>query len=154
IGVSGGAYSVNGGGYTGAAGTVNNGDTLSVRLTSASSTSTQTCATLSIGGVNGAFCATTRALSAPTATAATGISSGGGHPHREQQRRVPRELDQPGRGDRISAGRVDQQHVHELRQRLSGPGRGQYGEPNRERLECGHAVLLPRTRLRHRRSER
>ena len=78
ISVSGGTYHVNGGGYTGAAGTVNNGDTVSVRLTSASSTSTQTCATLTIGGVNGALCATTVApLSPPTATAATGISSSG-----------------------------------------------------------------------------
>ena len=77
ISVSGGTYSVNGGGYTGAAGTVNNGDTVSARLTSASSTSTQTCATLTIGGVSGAFCVTTLALPAPTATAATAIGSSG-----------------------------------------------------------------------------
>jgi hypothetical protein len=58
--VTGGSYSVNGGGFTAGSGTVNNGNTVAVRLTSSGSYSTQTCATLNIGGVQGAFCATTQ----------------------------------------------------------------------------------------------
>src|SRR5262249_4149520 len=79
ISVTGGTYSVNGGTYTSAAGTLNNGDTVSVRLTSASSMSTQTCATLTIGGVNGAFCAAPQGtpVSSPAAfsfAAQTGVA--------------------------------------------------------------------------------
>jgi len=56
---AGGSYSVNGGAFTTVSGTVNNGNTVAVRLTTSGSFSTQTCATLTIGGVQGSFCATT-----------------------------------------------------------------------------------------------
>ena len=59
ISVTGGDYSINGGTYTSAAGTVSNGDTVKVRLTSSASNSTATAATLTIGGVSGSFDVTT-----------------------------------------------------------------------------------------------
>jgi hypothetical protein len=55
ISIVGGIYSINGGAYTGASGTVNNGDTVTVQLTSSGSYSTTMTATLTIGGVSGAF---------------------------------------------------------------------------------------------------
>lgn len=61
ISVAGGEYSVNGGPFTAAAGTVMNGDTVRVRLNSASTPSTTTSATLTIGGVSAAFNVTTSA---------------------------------------------------------------------------------------------
>ena len=51
----GGTYSINGGGYTSSSGTVVNGNTVTLQLMSASSFSTTTIATLTIGGVKGAF---------------------------------------------------------------------------------------------------
>lgn len=67
ISISGGSYSVNGGGYTSASGTVNNGDTVSVRVISSGSGSTTTSATLNIGGVSDGFAVTTGvAISTPT----------------------------------------------------------------------------------------
>ena len=66
ISVTGGSYSVNGGVFTTAAGTLNNGNTVAVRLTSSGSYSTQTCTTLNIGGVQGQFCATTQAPAVDT----------------------------------------------------------------------------------------
>jgi hypothetical protein len=59
ISVVGGTYSINGGGYTAVAGTVNNGDTVTVQQTASASYSTLTTATLTIGGVAGAFNVTT-----------------------------------------------------------------------------------------------
>jgi N-acetylneuraminic acid mutarotase len=59
ISISGGEYSVNGGSYVSAAGTVDNGDSLVVRQTSSDSYSTQTNALLTIGGVNSSFSITT-----------------------------------------------------------------------------------------------
>jgi len=59
ISIAGGAYSINGGAYTAVAGTVNNGDTVTVKQTSSGSFSTLTTATLTIGGVSGAFNVTT-----------------------------------------------------------------------------------------------
>jgi hypothetical protein len=61
ISIVGGEYSVNGGAYTALAGTVNNGSTVQVRQTSSANFSTLTTATLTIGGVNGAFNVTTLA---------------------------------------------------------------------------------------------
>lgn len=61
ISVSGGSYSVNGGAFTTSAGTVTNGNTVAVRLTTAATAGTTSTATLTIGGVNGAFSATTQA---------------------------------------------------------------------------------------------
>jgi hypothetical protein len=78
ISIAGGSYSINGGAYTAAAGSVNNGNTVSVRQTASGSDSTTTTATLTIGGVNGAFSATTVAAdTTPDAfsfTAQTGVA--------------------------------------------------------------------------------
>jgi hypothetical protein len=59
ISITGGEYSINGGAYTAAAGTVINGNTVQVRLTSSNSYSTTTNATLTIGGVSDTFSVTT-----------------------------------------------------------------------------------------------
>jgi hypothetical protein len=66
ISISGGTYSINGGSYTSAAGTVNNGDTVTVRLTSSGSYLTTTNATLTIGGVSDMFSVTTQAAPCDT----------------------------------------------------------------------------------------
>ncbi|MDP4028897.1 MAG: choice-of-anchor D domain-containing protein, partial [Gallionella sp.] len=63
ISIAGGTYSINGGGYTAVAGTVNNGDTVTLKQTSSGSFSTLTTATLTIGGVSATFSTTT--VSAP-----------------------------------------------------------------------------------------
>jgi len=55
ISIVGGTYSINGGSYTGASGTVMNGDTVTVQVMSAASFSTVTMTTLTIGGVKGTF---------------------------------------------------------------------------------------------------
>ncbi len=59
ISVTGGTYSVNGGAYTSASGSVSNGDTVAVRVTSSASYSTSVNATLTIGGVSDTFSVTT-----------------------------------------------------------------------------------------------
>jgi len=59
VSIVGGSYSVNGGAFTAAPGAVNNGDSVRVRVNSSGSINTQTCTTLTIGGVSGPFCATT-----------------------------------------------------------------------------------------------
>ena len=59
ISVSGGEYSINGGPYITAAGTINNGDSVNVRHTSAATGSTLTNTTLTIGGVSDVFSSTT-----------------------------------------------------------------------------------------------
>ena len=59
IGITGGQYSVNGGGFTAAAGTVVNGDRVKAQLTAAATGFTTTSAVLSISGVRGAFSVTT-----------------------------------------------------------------------------------------------
>lgn len=56
---SGSQYSINGGAYTNASGTVDNTDSVVVRHTSASGFSSDTRTTLIIGGVSGAFISTT-----------------------------------------------------------------------------------------------
>jgi len=58
---AGGSYSINGGAYTSAAGTVVNGNTITVRLTSSSSFSTLISTTLTIGGVQSTYNVTTLA---------------------------------------------------------------------------------------------
>jgi hypothetical protein len=62
ISIANGTFSIVGGAFTSASGTVNNGNTVTVRVTSSGGGNTQTCATLTIGGVNGTFCATTAAV--------------------------------------------------------------------------------------------
>lgn len=61
ISITNGEYSINGGAWTSAAGTIGNGDTVQVRHTSSASNSTQTTSTLTIGGVSGLFRSTTEA---------------------------------------------------------------------------------------------
>lgn len=63
ISIAGGEYSINGGTFTTATGTVNNGDSVAVRLTSSGAYSTLLSAILTIGGVEGAFNVTTIAVS-------------------------------------------------------------------------------------------
>jgi uncharacterized delta-60 repeat protein len=65
ITISGGTYAINGGAYTSAAGTVVSGDSVTVRLTASSSNNTVATATLTIGGVSGAFNVTTEQSAAP-----------------------------------------------------------------------------------------
>jgi hypothetical protein len=71
ISITGGTYSVNGGGYTSGSGTVNNGDTVSVRVTSSGSNSTAVNATLDIGGVTDTYSVTTVAAGDSTPDAFT-----------------------------------------------------------------------------------
>jgi len=73
IAVSGGEYAINGGGYTSAAGTVVNGDTVQVRHTSSSQGSTSVNTILTIGGVSDIFTSTTA-----TVVPVVSSSSGGG----------------------------------------------------------------------------
>ncbi len=61
ISVSGGSYSINGGAFTTAAGTVQNGQTVRVQHISSSQYSTATTSTLTIGGVSGTFMSVTLA---------------------------------------------------------------------------------------------
>src|SRR5690606_24110496 len=68
ISIEGGQYAVNGGAYTSAAGTVRNGDTVRVKVTSSGTLQTDVKATLTIGGVAGTFIVMTLAdTTAPTA---------------------------------------------------------------------------------------
>ncbi len=64
ISIVGGTYAINGGAYTNIVGTVTNGDTVTVEMTSTGSYSTTTNAILTIGGISGTFSVTT--LSSPT----------------------------------------------------------------------------------------
>jgi N-acetylneuraminic acid mutarotase len=61
ITITGGTYSINGGDYTSDNGTVEDGDEVTVRLTSSGNYSTTTGATLTIGGVSDTFSITTEA---------------------------------------------------------------------------------------------
>src|SRR3990172_3416254 len=59
ISITGGEYSINGGAYTSAPGTVNNGNSVTVRQTSSASYNTTTNAALTIGGISDTFSVTT-----------------------------------------------------------------------------------------------
>lgn len=61
ISVTGGEYSVNGGAFTSAAGTVTNGNTVKVRHTSSANFATATSTVFTIGGVADTFTTTTLA---------------------------------------------------------------------------------------------
>ncbi len=63
ISIADGTYSVNGGAYTSASGTVTNGAMVTVHVTSSASYSTTVNATLTIGGVSDTFSVTTQAAS-------------------------------------------------------------------------------------------
>lgn len=71
--ITGGEYNKNGTGWTSAAGTAVNGDNFQVRQTSSGSTSTLTTATLTVGGVSGAFDVTTMASASIVLFAANGL---------------------------------------------------------------------------------
>ena len=62
ISITGGTYSINGGDYTSEDGTVNNGDTVTVRQTSSSVFHTTTDAELTIGDISDTFSVTTKYL--------------------------------------------------------------------------------------------
>ncbi|MDD2565357.1 MAG: ice-binding family protein [Candidatus Gracilibacteria bacterium] len=72
ISITGGQYMIGTGSFTGAVGIVNNGDIITVKITSSTLYSTATSLTLTIGGVNSIFTVTTK--SAPS----TGGGGGGG----------------------------------------------------------------------------
>lgn len=74
ISITGGEYSIDGGAFTSAAGTVNNNQHVRVRFTSSSQFSTLSQVSLSIGGVTGAFSATT--VAADTTPAAIQFAYG------------------------------------------------------------------------------
>lgn len=59
VSITGGTYAINGGNYTSASGTVNDGDTVNVRQTSSENFATKTDTTLTIGGVSDTFSVTT-----------------------------------------------------------------------------------------------
>jgi hypothetical protein len=61
ISITGGEYSINGGAYTSAAGTVNNGDYLTVQVTASANYCDTTSASITIGGVTTQFSVTTPA---------------------------------------------------------------------------------------------
>ena len=63
ITITGGEYSINGGTYTSAAGTISNGNTVKVRHTSSGSNSTSISTVLTIGGISDTFISTTLASS-------------------------------------------------------------------------------------------
>jgi uncharacterized delta-60 repeat protein len=78
VSITGGEYSVNGGAYTGAGGTVSVGNTVAVRVTASSTAGAQVTATLTIGGVSGAFNVTTAAAVPPPVTVTASRGGGGG----------------------------------------------------------------------------
>jgi hypothetical protein len=81
IAVSAGTYSVNGGAYTSAAGSVNQGDKVALQGIASASFSTSSSVVLTVGGVSGAFSITTQAAPPPppvTVTTVSGHVGGGG----------------------------------------------------------------------------
>ena len=72
VSITGGEYSINGKAYTSTAGTVNNGDTVTVQLTSSSSYLTTVNSILTIDGVSDTFSVTTAAPVVYTVTATAG----------------------------------------------------------------------------------
>jgi hypothetical protein len=81
ISITGGQYSINGGAYTSASGTVNNGNTVTVQQTSSASYSTTTNATLIIGGVTDTFSVTTLAATPPVINSISDDAIGEGTPY-------------------------------------------------------------------------
>src|SRR5688572_18085067 len=62
VSITGGEYSINGAGFTTAAGTVANNQTIRVRLSTSGQFSTAANAVLTVGGVSATFTATTLAM--------------------------------------------------------------------------------------------
>ena len=77
ISVTGGSYSINGGAFVTAAGTVTVGQTVRVQQTAASAASTTTTATLSIGGVSSGYAVTTAAPVQPSVSITDASASEG-----------------------------------------------------------------------------
>jgi hypothetical protein len=69
ISITGGEYSIEGGAYTSAAGTVSDGQSITVRHTSSAGFATATDTTLAIGGVSDVFTTTTVNIAAPAGLA-------------------------------------------------------------------------------------
>lgn len=66
--ITGGLYSINGGAFVSTQGTVNNGDAVTLKVTSSGSFNTATTATVTIGGVSASFRVTTAPANAITVT--------------------------------------------------------------------------------------
>jgi agarase len=62
INISAGEYSINGANFTNASGTINNADTVQIRMTSADEQLTESSVQLTIGGVSASFSITTKAV--------------------------------------------------------------------------------------------
>jgi len=77
ISVSGGTYSIGGGAFTSIAGTITNGQVVTVKVKSSDKTNTPTTATLSVGGVSGAFTVTTVPDVSPDALTFTPVEGAG-----------------------------------------------------------------------------
>ena len=77
ISITGGEYAIDGGAYTNAASTVNNGQTVTVRLTTSANVSTAAEATLTIGGVSDTFNIITVATALGGLYSGTGSANGG-----------------------------------------------------------------------------
>ncbi|MEA1892048.1 MAG: cadherin domain-containing protein, partial [Campylobacterota bacterium] len=75
LSVTTGEYQINGGAWSSANATVNNGDILKVRHTSSASVATDTNTSLTIGGVSDTFTLTTVANTAPTITSSATVDS-------------------------------------------------------------------------------
>lgn len=75
VSITGGEYSINGGAYTNIAGSVTNGQTVRIRLTSSALPTTNTSATLTVGGVTVIF-AVASGSGSPTAPTAVSASAG------------------------------------------------------------------------------
>lgn len=67
VSITGGEYSVNGGAFTSVAGTVTNGQSITIRLTAPAANSTSASAQLNVGSVVGTFTVTTKPDSTPDA---------------------------------------------------------------------------------------
>ncbi|MES2673556.1 MAG: hypothetical protein V4660_04920 [Pseudomonadota bacterium] len=75
ISITGGTYSIGSGDYTGATGTITNGQTVKVKVLTSASNSTAVTSTLTIGGVTGSFSVTTIAADAtPNAFVLTAVT--------------------------------------------------------------------------------
>jgi len=73
-----GEYKIGDGAYKNTAGTIGNGQTITLRLTTANTINTPTTATLTIGGVSANFSVTTKATSDGSSSGGSGGGSGGG----------------------------------------------------------------------------
>jgi hypothetical protein len=67
VSITGGEYSIDGGAFTASAGTVTNNQRIRIRVSSSAQFSSPVSATLTVGGVSGAFTATTQAMDATPA---------------------------------------------------------------------------------------